>query len=555
MNTHESQLYTHNCPSSDKNVQAPTVEEVIQLNDVFAPYGILLMPLVKGDKIPHKGFRFTSATNNPEILRSWVSERYIGCNIAYLLPLGIVVLDFDPRNSPHGHAIFEQCERTYGAFPATWTNLSGRNDHGRHLLYALPVGVTAPYCDKALELGEGVQILGTGHYLVAPPSIHPMTHQPYLWDTQNNPFTMPLTLAPEWLVRHLQSADLSSRGESLRQDTRHSSSRKQTEHARYQSPSAMPSSRSKSKPSTLRVPSSTASNDAPMSRIRGLYAQEHNWRKLLPLVGLPADVRHGQTVRCPLPHHTHGDKTPSATFYAPNGEHPCAGINCHKFKREGDFYSLPTLYHMLKGGNTIGNECSVTWQEWAKRLLVDAGILHLSDAIAIPALPKKAPKDSRQIWDVIIDIRSHRAITRGWKAPMPCTWRFLKDWCADLAEWTEYRIQKAVAYLIAIGVHKMSHTEGDTILFILGTRRERRASQDAEPVGKNVKTNVDIATEAQAHMYEDAAPLRRTGQGEDIALDTDCGVCTVCAAALDTDGIAYFCSSCGWDERASPVCA
>ena len=144
---------------------------------------------------------------------------------------------------------------------------------------------------------------------------------------------------------------------------------------------------------------------------------------------------------------------------------------------------------------------------------------------------------------LIIDIRRHRAITRGWKAPMPCTWRFLKDWCADLADWKEYRIQKAVAYLIAIGVHKVSHEESEMLLFIIGTRRERRASQDAEPVGKNypVKDNVEVAKTAQAHMYEEAAPLRRAGQGEstssacpDMTMVNDPEFALVCPHGYET---------------------
>jgi hypothetical protein len=128
---------------------------------------------------------------------------------------------------------------------------------------------------------------------------------------------------------------------------------------------------------------------------------------------------------------------------------------------------------------------------------------------------------------------------------MPCTWQFLQDWDLCLAEWTEYRICKAAAYLIAIGLHKPCGKEFGSTLFIIGTRRERRASQDAQPSGKKVQDNLTIAQKAQEHMYEDAAPLRRSGQGEDTVY---ADVCPTCGEVLDPHAFIDACRGCGWDE-------
>jgi hypothetical protein len=93
--------------------------------------------------------------------------------------------------------------------------------------------------------------------------------------------------------------------------------------------------------------------------------------------------------------------------------------------------------------------------------------------------------------------------------------------------------------------------------FTRGTKKLVRvlAEKVHEQPVDTLKAAIEINRDAWKVAETIASPLRRTGQGEDIALDTDCGVCTICGAELDTDGFAYICPSCGWDERASPLCA
>lgn len=80
---------------------------------------------------------------------------------------GIVVIDIDPG---HGGAI------NADLMPRTAYVVTGSG--GLHLYYRHP-GVPVP--NSQSRLAPGVDVRGDGGYVVAPPSIHPRTGQPYRW--------------------------------------------------------------------------------------------------------------------------------------------------------------------------------------------------------------------------------------------------------------------------------------------------------------------------------------------------------------------------------------
>jgi hypothetical protein len=79
---------------------------------------------------------------------------------------GLCVIDIDPRN---GGQIDKQL--------MTPTAAVATGSGGWHLYYRHPGGPTVP----ALKDRAGVDVKGDGGYVVAPPSIHPGTGQPYRW--------------------------------------------------------------------------------------------------------------------------------------------------------------------------------------------------------------------------------------------------------------------------------------------------------------------------------------------------------------------------------------
>jgi putative DNA primase/helicase len=80
------------------------------------------------------------------------------------------------------------------------------NDLGRvHYLFRVPDGIeignkTDLYREKASG-GRAIDVRGTGGYIVAAPSIHPDTGQPYEW--LSDPKTTPIADAPTWMIEDI----------------------------------------------------------------------------------------------------------------------------------------------------------------------------------------------------------------------------------------------------------------------------------------------------------------------------------------------------------------
>jgi hypothetical protein len=114
------------------------------------------------------------ATRSPAVIREWWT-RCPTAMIGICVDPRLVIIDIDPRNGGAISAIeaLTGCEIT-----GTRTVWSGRGDGGRHLYYWRPDG---PLTAHRLPVGVDLKTSG---YVIAPPSIHPATGQPYIWDDQ-----------------------------------------------------------------------------------------------------------------------------------------------------------------------------------------------------------------------------------------------------------------------------------------------------------------------------------------------------------------------------------
>ena len=63
-----------------------------------------------------------------------------------------------------------------GAIPDTLTAVSGRGDGGRHLYFLRPAGQVV-----STRVPKGIDLKVNG-YMVMPPSLHPATGKPYVWE-------------------------------------------------------------------------------------------------------------------------------------------------------------------------------------------------------------------------------------------------------------------------------------------------------------------------------------------------------------------------------------
>lgn len=117
-----------------------------------------------------------NATTDPDQIRAWWT-RYPNAMIGAPVHRKVVVLDVDPRNGGSAEDL---------APTPTLTCVSGRNDGGMHLYYRRPGGQLV-----STRLPKGIDLKANG-YCIVPPSIHPVTGQPYRWDTAGEDGIAPL---------------------------------------------------------------------------------------------------------------------------------------------------------------------------------------------------------------------------------------------------------------------------------------------------------------------------------------------------------------------------
>lgn len=141
--------------------------------DYAVRYGWAVFPLQPKSKKPLTLHGFKDASTNPDQIREWwMATPNANIGIATGAVSGIVVVDFDDAEA------WSTFVAEYGA-QATPCSLTG---HGRHLLFEHP-GETVR--NSVRKLSPNTDIRGDGGYIVAPPSIHPETGQPYAWDLAN----------------------------------------------------------------------------------------------------------------------------------------------------------------------------------------------------------------------------------------------------------------------------------------------------------------------------------------------------------------------------------
>jgi hypothetical protein len=123
----------------------------------------------KAPLVPKPGFHL--ATTDPAQIKTWW-RRWPKAMIGAKVPAAYLVLDIDPRKSGSR----EQLEQLAGPIPITLIVWSGRNDGGCRLYFHRPAGPLT-----STPLPTGIDLKANG-YVIVPPSIHPVTDEPYRWE-------------------------------------------------------------------------------------------------------------------------------------------------------------------------------------------------------------------------------------------------------------------------------------------------------------------------------------------------------------------------------------
>ena len=153
--------------------------------------GFRVLPL--SGKKPHSRFAphgvYSATLDEATIGKWWDWDKPPNIGIACGAVSGIVVLDVDPRHG--GERSLADLVRVYGELPETLVVRTGRGDGGRHYYYLHPgrrVGNRA--------LAAGIDVRGDGAYIVAPPSLHPETGNPYVGNVRRDRIAAP----PEFIT-------------------------------------------------------------------------------------------------------------------------------------------------------------------------------------------------------------------------------------------------------------------------------------------------------------------------------------------------------------------
>lgn len=172
----------------------------------YAARGLEVFPANPRTKAPLTENGMKDATSDPATIERWWAE-HPNALVACRIPKDQVVLDIDPRHG--GDTTWNELQRAYATILSARVHRSGRNDGGAHHWFRRPPGKLsgkklrdwAQAIGVGHDLGDGkwtsgIDILHHDHrYSILPPSLHPDTGEPYLWQHKNEPDEMPSFLA------------------------------------------------------------------------------------------------------------------------------------------------------------------------------------------------------------------------------------------------------------------------------------------------------------------------------------------------------------------------
>lgn len=183
----------------------------------YQGHGYAVLALARGRKKPHRmlgdsGGVHWASTDNHAVKWSWKQDRAANVGVACGSPSRLVVVDLDVKNGDDGPGELTKFMSEYG-LGFRGASIVSTPSGGTHLWMRVPAGYRVAGHPRILP---GVDILGDGNLVVAPPSMTFITGRdgeqvpvPYMW-TRGCFCTAPD--APPWLLQWVASAGPSSSG-------------------------------------------------------------------------------------------------------------------------------------------------------------------------------------------------------------------------------------------------------------------------------------------------------------------------------------------------------
>jgi hypothetical protein len=174
-----------------------TGRTIIEESDVMirtalylAERGLPVFPCKPRDKVPATVHGLKDATTDLAVIEQWwrqEPEFNIAIATGAVSPRSVFVIDVDNTDA---EAELRKLEATHGDLPPTVEAITAR---GRHVYFKMP---DRPVRNSAGKIAEGIDVRGTGGYVLAPPSMHPSGRR-YRWSVDSNDT---LAAAPDWLL-------------------------------------------------------------------------------------------------------------------------------------------------------------------------------------------------------------------------------------------------------------------------------------------------------------------------------------------------------------------
>jgi hypothetical protein len=166
---------------------------VIRAALAYARKGLQIFPCQPCAKRPATANGLKDATTDPDQIRAWWHhEPAFNVAVATGTVSGIFVVDVDGLDA---EAELRKLEAEHGTLPATIEAITAR---GRHIYFKM---TAADVRNSASKVAPGIDIRGTGGYVLAPPSMHP-TGRPYCWSVDCGSV---IAAAPAWLLAKIET--------------------------------------------------------------------------------------------------------------------------------------------------------------------------------------------------------------------------------------------------------------------------------------------------------------------------------------------------------------
>ena len=166
----------------------------------LARKGLHIFPCQPRDKRPATANGLKAATTDADTIRQWwQQDPQFNIGIATGKPSGIFVIDVDGIDAEG-----ELCrlEAEHGALPATVEAITAR---GRHVYFKMPA---TDVRNSTGKIAPGIDVRGTGGFVIAPPSVHPSGRR-YEWSVD---CANALAEAPTWLLTKIAPSNGSGNG-------------------------------------------------------------------------------------------------------------------------------------------------------------------------------------------------------------------------------------------------------------------------------------------------------------------------------------------------------